>query len=102
MQSFENITLPLLICHVEPVEITLAHPNGMVFDVPNSPNNETGKSFHQKLATKADPRLTQDIAYIYKILHCNHFIILSKATEYKRTTINWCPSPVVVSRIHPV
>ncbi len=46
---------------------------------------------------KADPRLTQDIAYIYEILHCNHFIILSKATEYETTTINWCPSPVVVS-----
>ncbi len=37
--------------------------------------------------TKADPDLTQDIAYIYEILHCNHFIILSKATEYETTTI---------------
>ncbi len=35
---------------------------------------------------KADPRLTQDIAYIYEILHCNHFIILSKATVYETTT----------------
>ncbi len=29
---------------------------------------------------KADPDLTQDIAYIYEILNCNQFIILSKAT----------------------
>ncbi len=32
---------------------------------------------------KADPDLTQDIAYIYEILHCNHFIILSNATAYE-------------------
>ncbi len=36
---------------------------------------------------KADPRLTQDIAYIYEILHCNHFIILSNATAHETTTI---------------
>ena len=31
---------------------------------------------------KSKPRLTQDtsIAYIYEILHCNHFIILGNAT----------------------
>ena len=46
---------------------------------------------------KADPDLTQDIAYIYEILHSNHFIILSNATEYETTTINRCPSTVVVS-----
>ncbi len=39
---------------------------------------------------KADPRLPQDIAYIYEILHSNHFIILSNTTEYETTTINWC------------
>ncbi len=31
----------------------------------------------------ADPGLTQDIAYIYEILHCNHFIILSNAIAYE-------------------
>ncbi len=41
-------------------------------------------------AIKADSRLTQDIAYIYGILHRNHFIILSSATAYETTTINWC------------
>ena len=32
---------------------------------------------------KSDPRLSQDIAYIYEIIHCNHFIIHStlKFTE---------------------
>ena len=40
------------------------------------------------LPPKADPRLPQDIAYIYKILHCNHFIIFSNATSYETTTIN--------------
>ncbi len=29
---------------------------------------------------KADPRLTQDIAYIYEILHCNHCIIPNETT----------------------
>ena len=37
--------------------------------------------------TQADPRLPQHIAYIYEILHCNHFIILSNATAYETTTI---------------
>ncbi len=41
-------------------------------------------------AIKADSRLTQDIAYIYGILHRNHFIILSSATAYETTTINRC------------
>ncbi len=39
--------------------------------------------------SKADPGLTQDIAYIYEILHCNHFIILSNATAYETTTIHF-------------
>ncbi len=40
-----------------------------------------------RYASKADPRLPQDIAYIYEILHCNQFIILSNATAYETTTI---------------
>ena len=51
---------------------------------------------------KAEPDLTQDIAYICEILHSNHFIILSDATAYETTTINRCPSTAVVSMIHPV
>ncbi len=35
---------------------------------------------------KSNPRLTQDIAYIYEILHCNHFIILSNAIAYETST----------------
>ncbi len=53
-----------------------------------------------KPGLKAEPGLPQDIAYIYEILHCNHFIILSKATAYDTSTINRCPSPVVVLMIH--
>ncbi len=36
---------------------------------------------------KSDPDLRQYIAYIYEILHCNHFIILSNVTAYETTTI---------------
>ncbi len=43
---------------------------------------------------KSNPRLTQDIAYMYEILHCNQFIILGNAIAYETTTINQCPSPV--------
>ncbi len=43
--------------------------------------------------TQADPRLPQHIAYIYEILHCNHFIILSNATAYETTTIANCFYP---------
>ncbi len=46
-----------------------------------------GLPVSQKLEVKADPGLTQDIAYIYEILHCNHFIILSNATAYETNTI---------------
>ncbi len=31
--------------------------------------------FMLQFCLKADPDLTQDIAYIYELLHCNHFII---------------------------
>ena len=48
------------------------------------------------MVIKADSRLTQNIAYIYEILHCNHFLSYSNANEYGTTTINWCPSLVVV------
>ena len=47
----------------------------------------------------ADQRFTQDIAYIYQILHCNHFIILSNATAYETSTIDGCVSTVVVLMI---
>ena len=39
------------------------------------------------LKIKADPDLTQDIAYIYELLHSNHFNILSNATEYETTVL---------------
>ena len=52
---------------------------------------------------KGHPDFLKDIAYIYEILHCNHFMILSNATAYETTTINIrCLSTVVVSMIHPV
>ncbi len=54
------------------------------------------------MKTKAEPDLTQDIAYICEILHSNLFIILSNATAYETTTINRCPSTAVVLTIHPV
>ncbi len=44
---------------------------------------------------KADPGLSQDIAYIYEILQYNHFIILSNATAYETTQINEATSPLL-------
>ena len=32
---------------------------------------------------KSYPDLSQDIAYIYEIPNCNHFIILSNVTAYE-------------------
>ncbi len=58
--------------------------------------------FYHFSPPKADPDFTKDIAYIYEILHSNHFISLSNVTAYEITTINRCPSTVVVSMIHPV
>ncbi len=36
-------------------------------------------NFHAPFLPKANPRPT-DIVYIYEILYCNHFIILSNTT----------------------
>ncbi len=70
-------------------------------EYPHMPHDyrDTDKYFGVRmilLVSKADPDLTQDIAYIY-CLHCNHFIILFNATAYDTTTINWCPITVGVS-----
>ena len=39
----------------------------------------------------------QDIAHIYKILHCNKFIIPSKATAWDTSTMDLCSSTVELS-----
>ncbi len=41
-------------------------------------------------SSKANPRLPQDIAYIYEMLHCSHFIILSNLGQ-----------PLVVNQSNP-
>ncbi len=59
---------------------------GVIGDVRNM-RNELSSNCCIKIQ-KAYPGLTQDIAYICEILHCNHFIIPSNATAYGTTTIN--------------
>ncbi len=52
------------------------------------------KGTDNTLTILVNQRLTQilpSIAYIYEILHSNHFIILSNAIAYDTTTINRCP-----------
>ncbi len=48
------------------------------------PSNRT---LHVFQLIKADPRLNQDIAYIYEILHCNDFIILTKPLNMRHQLI---------------